>query len=109
MIDELTMDEYHHLIDSDNYSPRGLFVVYDKETGNYIAVYNPDGQAWTEEFRSMLTAQRWLAGRYVRNVQGERICLSTYETDYRVKKRRAKEGAILRRWAAANPDQRDEP
>lgn len=43
------------------YKPLGSFLTW--ENGKYIAIDNRTGDAWTEEFKTLKAAVRWLNGQ----------------------------------------------
>lgn len=47
--------------------PRGLFLSREKRRGRqrgmFIAVDNSTGDAWTEEFKSWILAEKWLTNK----------------------------------------------
>lgn len=48
----------------DERKPVGLFLIRD--AGVWVAVDNSTGDAWTEDFRHLLTAILWLRGKFER-------------------------------------------
>jgi len=46
----------------DNREPRGEFFAFDRDEGIYVAVDNSTGDAFTEEFKTIRDACRWLGG-----------------------------------------------
>jgi len=46
--------------------PIGLFYIISKEKSDkiYIGIDNKNGNAWTEEFKSLYYCKRWLMGNF---------------------------------------------
>ena len=64
-IDKVRPDEANRIIDTRE--PRGLFYVVGKLDGQtvYTGIDNWDGNAWTEDFKSLSTCKRWLEGKCI--------------------------------------------
>jgi hypothetical protein len=58
-IQKVTQEEAGKIIETRE--PLGKF--YCIENGTYIGIDNADGDAWTEEFKSLPTCKRWLVGK----------------------------------------------
>ena len=71
-ISYITTEECKAILDSGpgDYAPRGLYIVEDtvqipgttRRVPFFVAIDNSTGDAWTEEFYSIIVAKQWLAG-----------------------------------------------
>lgn len=59
-IKKVTNNEASEIIETRE--PKGLF--YTIENGSYVGIDNSDGDAWTEEFKSLSPCKRWLLGKF---------------------------------------------
>ena len=68
----ITTEECKAILDSGpgDYAPRGLYIVQEtfqipgttRRVPFFVAIDNSTGDAWTEEFYSVIVAKQWLAG-----------------------------------------------
>lgn len=74
---EVTTAELSAIIETRE--PRGLFFAPDNQSGNYVAVDNKNGEAWTEEFPTERKAIKWLENE--ENVRAKPINLNKFTRD----------------------------
>lgn len=49
----------------ENSIPRGLFYLKDKDADIYVGIDNSEGDAFVEEFKSVIECRKWLQGKFL--------------------------------------------
>ena len=70
-IQKATSEEATKIIETRQ--PLGLFYTIDKQGDKriYVGIDNQDGNAWTEDFKSLSSCKNWLTGKTLRRLSCE--------------------------------------